>query len=201
MIQPSIDSAIDRIWHISAVCERDKGALWRVLTHITEEPHRTLAIERPFVDVGEASAITADMLTESLLEPEAVSFTHRKAHFTKGGEKWRFLKVYDERARLHHDTAPNQVTAHFLKITLNALRTCLKALAKARRQVSAPPPEWGEALTEGQRLRRRLQAMFHRHEAIELASRLDRIPLNNLVLNHDPNYRRVLHAYLDVVGQ
>ncbi len=188
----SLQATLDRVRLIQETFDADKGALWRALDQIAETPHRALLIEYPLVSSGEAESIVPERMLDSLLEPEAVSITGRRAHFKHRDQSWRFLQVFDQRARATEATLPNQVTAYLLRMLLTELRRHLPILR-------AQGESGHGALDDALRLQRRLHGLLQRSDALNQAQALRELPLDNNVLNHHPLYRQVLFAYLKLL--
>jgi hypothetical protein len=184
--------AITRVRFLQNLLEANRAALWRALNQIAEAPHRALLTEYPLVDAGEAEAIASDLTLDTLLEPEAVSITERRAHFDHKGLRWRFLKAYDQRSRPTESTLPNHVTAHLLRALLTELRGLLHRLRADAHSDRAAVAALDVAAT----LQRRLHGLLQRSDALSLAPVLRDLPLDNNVLNGHPLYRQVLDALL-----
>ncbi len=183
----------DRIDAIVDVFEADDGELWRVLQRIADAPHRALVARAPLVPIGEATGIDPQLLGQSIMEPGAIAMTRRSLHFVARGKRWRFLVVRDARSELIEDTIPNRFTAFFLRSLLQEVRRGLRILERA-----------GDALAEhvedARWLRRRLQSALDGCDAVRLASPLIEVPHNDLSLHHDPRYRKVMLAYVELLG-
>ncbi len=184
---------IERIDAIVDVFEADDGDLWRVLQRIAEAPHRALVARAPLVDVGEATAIDPQLIGQSIMEPGAVAITRRASHFNARGRRWRFLKVRDARSELTEDTIPNRFAAFFLRALLQEVRRALRILERGG---VAPV----EVVDDARWLRRRLQAALDGCDAMRLATPLTEIPHDDLSLNHDPRYRKVMLAYVELLA-
>lgn len=187
-----LPAAVARVAFLKDLLHRDKAALWRALNAIAESPHRALLTEYPLRDAGDASAIAADMTLDTLLEPEAVAITERRAHFGHKGLRWRFLKAYDQRAVPTEQTLPNRATAHLLRRLLSDLRPLLHTLRAAPHDDPATVRAFDDAAT----LHRRLSGLLQRADALSDALPLDDLPLDHNVLNGHPLYRQVLNALL-----
>ena len=187
----------ERIEEIIDVFEADGGELWRVLEDIAERPHRELTTIAPLVTPDEAESISPEDLAASIGEPDAVGLTFRKQDFLARGQKWRFLRVYDARNEISTDNAPNRFTAHFLRTLLSEVRRIQRQLEGASKN-----DEVNEAqLVEDARwLRRKLTGVLQRSELWLNARPLRDLPMDDQVLNHDHRYRRVMGAYIDLLG-
>lgn len=194
----SLEGLCARIERIVAELDADDGALWRALERIAENPHRTLRRERPRVSPAEARALRADSLLESLLEPGALGLSVRRPHFVSFDQRrWRFLRVVDERNALFWDTPPNRFVAHWIRTVCGALRHTARRLA--RLPVEVRRGRVAEAIEDARFVERRLHTLLVDTPALLGASRIDHVPHDNLVLRHDPRYRRVVQASLETL--
>jgi len=172
--------------------EAGDGELWRTLEHLSNTPHRMLVSSTPLVDVSVATSIAPETLIDTILVPGGVGLTTRRRDFTMKGQKWRFLKAFDQRNELSFDTVPNRFVAHFLRALLTELRHMLRAF----HQLGAP----ADVHEDARWLRRKLAAALEKNEAIRDAEPLQFVPHDDLVLNHDPYYHRILLAFADLLG-
>jgi len=187
-----------RLRRVIDVFEADGGMLWRVLEHIAEHPHRALRTETPLVSPGLAENLRAERIGETALEPDAMALTERRPHYTdpEKGRRWRFLRVIDERQVITYDTVPNRFAAHFLRTVAREVRRTLRLLERA----SAPLDEELELVVEDAKyVLRRVRAALDGTDALTHASRITDVPIGNLVLRHDPYYRHLLSAYLELL--
>lgn len=183
------------------VFEDEDGALWRTLDAIADSPHRELVTSYPVVDAGDAQGMAPERLLDSLQEPEGVGLSYRQPHFEVVGQRWRFLKVVDERHTPTTDTPPNRVAAALLRSLLAECRRTTRKLERAHRQgvETADGHAVIEVLEDVREMKRRLTCALDAAPALRDASRLEKVPRNNLVLRHDPRYRRIMHAYIDLL--
>jgi hypothetical protein len=188
----TIPAAVARVAFIQDLLSRDKAALWRALNAIAEAPHRALLSEHVLSDAGDAFAIAPDLTLDTLLEPEAVAITERRAHFAHKGLRWRFLKAYDQRTRPTEQTLPNRAAAHLLRVLLATLRPLLHTLRAAPHD----DPAMARAFDNAATLHRRLNGLLLRADALADAAPLEDLPLDHNVLNGHPLYRQVLDALL-----
>ncbi len=188
----SLTAIRDEVARIHAVFNADGGRLWRALEAIQDAPHKVLMPHTLLVAPGEATAISSELLANSTLEPDGIAITHRRRDFVARGEKWRFLKVYDEQNQISYDTPPNRFVRHFLRAVINHLRQLQRQVTRLNGRGCA------EVRGELARLLARLRALIDTSTVLAQSAPLLVLPLDDLSLNHDPRYRIVLMAYLDL---
>lgn len=177
----------DHIKQIYAIFAQ-RPALWTALHAISSSPHVVLRVATPFVGVGEAKNIDAASLAFSAMQSGALAYTDRMRHFTCKGEKWRFLNVYDRRVERDCDIPANRFVAYFIRFGTRLLKDCA-------RQVIADEI-LGDYEERFRRLAARLHAIGSAFSPQLQTTQLDRLPLDDQILQFHPHYRVVLDAYL-----
>ncbi|MDX9720799.1 MAG: DUF2357 domain-containing protein [Myxococcota bacterium] len=187
-LESSITARIDLIMDLF---EDDGGELWRVFERILDAPHSMLQRRSELVPPSEAYDVSAQLLAASMLEPDALALTTRRGDFHARGGKWRFLRVFDERNEVTCDTVPNRFVATFLRTLLRELR----AHGRDLERIQANP----NLLLDVRALASRIEGLARQELFASLGS-LYELPHDNLVLSHDPRYRRVMLAQLELLG-
>lgn len=166
----------------------EKPALWVALRNIAQNPQQELAVETPFVDVGDAKQLDVALLGISACQPSAIAPTFRMAHFSSKNEKWRFLRVYDHRIVRRHLTPANQFVAFFVRYSIKRIKSFAFAIANDEK-LDAFFPDF-------LRILKKLNAVWDSLSNSYKFAPLHTIPLDNQLLQFDPNYHVILQAYL-----
>lgn len=166
-----------RLDRLIALAHSGKPPLIDVLVRIGQRPHHSVVVDRPLVHVGELSAADTEALAQALGDNDSVMpCSAAEADFAVRGKPYRFTKLYDVRPRTTQDTTPNR----FLRRFALRYRTALLQAGKT-----------SDSDAVVARLDR-LLGMFKHLSAMRGAGTGDP------VMQHDPLYRRVLAASIDL---
>jgi hypothetical protein len=151
--------------------------LLAVLVRIVERPHHTVVVDRPLVPAHQVGQADAEGITQALSESTALlpAYTPPQ-HFSWRGRSYRFAKMVDVRPRTTIDTVPNQFLCYLMRRYRRALRDL------------APGPDIDRIVARIDGVLGAFQGIGH----------LQTLALGHPVLQHDPLYRRVLHAHLQL---
>jgi len=158
-----------------AIATQGHPNLLAVLAQIMERPHHVVVVDRPLVPVHEVGQADDLGITEALGEPTAlIPIDKPPAHLTWQGQDFRFAQMVDVRPRTTVDTEPNR----FLCFVVRRYRRALRKL---------------DATPEIDRIVGRCDSALGRFQDM---SPMQTLSVGHPVLQHDPLYRRVLHAHL-----
>jgi predicted component of viral defense system (DUF524 family) len=165
-----------------------RPALWVALRAVCDHPQQELRVETPFVDVGQAAALDPALLGASAHQPGALAITERMPHFTQRGQKWRFLKVFDRRI-IRRDLMPaNQFVAYFVRYSIKLIKGFAYSIAA--------DDEMLEYFHEFLYIIRRLNSVWDSLSPSFKHAQLTVIPVDNQLLQFDPQYHVILQTYL-----
>ena len=165
-----------------------RPALWVALRAVCDHAQSELRVETPFVDVGHAAALDPAMLGASAHQPGALAVTEFMPHFTQRGHKWRFLKVFDRRIVRRDLTPANQFVAYFVRYSLKLLKSFAYSIAAE--------DEMSEFFQEFLYIIRRLNGVWDNLSPSFKHAQLAEIPIDNQMLQFDPQYHVILQTYL-----
>jgi hypothetical protein len=161
-----------------ALASSGRPPLLAVLARISDHPHTAVVVDRPLASVADVRQVDTEAIGDALQQAEAVvPAPARGADLEFQGETFRFAQLYDTVARTTHDTAPNRFLRQF------ALRW-----RKALRAEGGDDPEIVAIVARLDRLLGALRDL----------SPIRSTSTGDPVLQHDPMYRRILAASLEL---
>jgi len=183
-----------------------KRNLKGILNSIIENPHKVLIKEEVLKEIQDVETPVCHLLPELATESTAIrKVSSNPYHFEIGGEKYQFVKAYEEVSKITHDTYPNRFVKFFLKLLRQELSNIEEEINSLKKEDNEYYKKYFKWLLKGPESSLSLNEMkkdvnrILNHNFFQEVSDIRFFSTPSQTLLKEYRYQQVFSAYLDLI--
>uniref|UniRef100_A0A7C3YTE9 DUF2357 domain-containing protein n=1 Tax=candidate division WOR-3 bacterium TaxID=2052148 RepID=A0A7C3YTE9_UNCW3 len=183
-----------------------KRNLKGILNSIIENPHKVLIKEEVLKEIQDVETPVCHLLPELATESTAIrKVSSNPYHFEIGGEKYQFVKAYEEVSKITHDTYPNRFVKFFLKLLRQELSNIEEEINSWEKEDNEYYKKYFKWLLNGpepslslNEMKRDVNRILN-HNFFQEVSDIRFFSTPSQTLLKEYRYQQVFSAYLDLI--